>query len=140
MNKCYFKNKINIKKNKKILLSKNVISLFGVDLPEKFALYALQKIKGIGLAIAKKILNHFKIDYFAKLYEIDKKFITDIKNYIDENIFIGNEVISMTKSNINNLIKNNSYRGMRHLLGLPIKGSKANGKTAKKLNPKRIKN
>lgn len=83
---------------------------------------------------SKKILETVKIPYMTKvsaLTEEDQKKISDeLKNYVLESD-LKREVAAAIKR----LKEIKCYRGMRHNLGLPVRGqlTRKNAKTAKKL-------
>jgi small subunit ribosomal protein S13 len=95
---------------------------------------ALTNIYGIGRVRSRKILDKVQINYLAKvatLTEDDHKKISDeLKNYVLESD-LKREVASAIKR----LKEIKCYRGMRHNLGLPVRGqlTRKNAKTAKKL-------
>lgn len=95
---------------------------------------ALTNIYGIGRMRSKKILETVKIPYMTKvsaLTEEDQKKISDeLKNYVLESD-LKREVAAAIKR----LKEIKCYRGMRHNLGLPVRGqlTRKNAKTAKKL-------
>lgn len=107
----------------------------GHVLPDKKSIWiALTHIYGIGQTRSAKILADIKIDPRKKVAELtdeEKKSISDeLKNYVLEN-----DLRREVQSNIKRLKEIKCYRGMRHNLGLPVRGqsTKKNGRTAKKL-------
>lgn len=62
-------------------------------------------------------------------------------NYIEDysKISINDTIVKHTNDNIQKLIDNRSYRGLRHRNGLPVRGQRThtNRKTARKLNKTR---
>lgn len=95
---------------------------------------ALTNIYGIGRVRSRKILDTLGINYMSKvadLTEDDQKKISDeLKNYVLESD-LKREVASAIKR----LKEIKCYRGMRHNLGLPVRGqlTRKNARTAKKL-------
>ncbi|MDR0369464.1 MAG: 30S ribosomal protein S13 [Candidatus Peribacteria bacterium] len=95
---------------------------------------ALTNIYGIGRVRSKKILDTIGINHMTKvenLSEDDQKKISDeLKNYVLESD-LKREVASAIKR----LKEIKCYRGMRHNLGLPVRGqlTRKNARTAKKL-------
>ncbi len=109
--------------------------LSGHVLPENKSIWiGLTSVYGIGLKRSKTILANAKIDYLKKVKDItedeQKKILEQIKNYILEND-LKREIAFAIKR----LKEIKCYRGMRHNLGLPVRGqlTRKNGKTAKKL-------
>lgn len=91
-------------------------------------------IYGIGRPKSKAILTSVGIDPFTKVRDIteeqEKKIVEYLKGCVLENDL---------KREVNGFIKRmkeiKCYKGMRHNLGLPVRGqvTRKNGKTAKKL-------
>lgn len=104
-------------------------------LPEDKSIWiALTNIYGVGRVRSKKILEAVKIPYLTKvaaLTEEDQKKISDeLKKYVLESD-LKREVAAAIKR----LKEIKCYRGMRHNLGLPVRGqlTRKNARTAKKL-------
>lgn len=109
--------------------------LMGHVLPEEKSIWiALTNIYGIGRERSKKILGALDIPFMKKVKEIseeEQKMISDeLKKYVLEND-LKREVASAIKR----LKEIKCYRGMRHNLGLPVRGqlTRKNGRTAKKI-------
>ncbi|MDO4713601.1 MAG: 30S ribosomal protein S13 [bacterium] len=109
--------------------------LMGHVLPEEKSIWiALTAIYGIGRERSKKILNTLEINFMKKVKDIseeEQKLISDeLKKYVLEND-LKREVASAIKR----LKEIKCYRGMRHNLGLPVRGqlTRKNARTAKKL-------
>ena len=109
--------------------------LMGHVLPEEKAIWiALTNIYGIGRERSKKILAALNIEIMKKVKDIseeEQKMISDeLKKYVLEND-LKREVAAAIKR----LKEIKCYRGMRHNLGLPVRGqlTRKNARTAKKL-------
>lgn len=104
-------------------------------LPENKSIWIwLTSLYGIGLKRSKTILEAAKIDYLTKVKDIaedqQKKILEQIMKYVLEND-LKREIAFAIKR----LKEIKCYRGMRHNLGLPVRGqlTRKNSKTAKKL-------
>ena len=109
--------------------------LMGHVLPEEKSIWiALTNIYGIGRERSKKILAALNIEIMKKVKDIseeEQKMISDeLKKYVLEND-LKREVAAAIKR----LKEIKCYRGMRHNLGLPVRGqlTRKNARTAKKL-------
>ena len=109
--------------------------LMGHVLPEEKSIWiALTNIYGIGRERSKKILAALNIEIMKKVKHIseeEQKMISDeLKKYVLEND-LKREVAAAIKR----LKEIKCYRGMRHNLGLPVRGqlTRKNARTAKKL-------
>ena len=109
--------------------------LMGHVLPEEKSIWiALTNIYGIGRERSKKILAALNIEIMKKVKDIseeEQKMIShELKKYVLEND-LKREVAAAIKR----LKEIKCYRGMRHNLGLPVRGqlTRKNARTAKKL-------
>ncbi|MDR2286751.1 MAG: 30S ribosomal protein S13 [Prevotellaceae bacterium] len=106
----------------------------GVDLPKnKRGEIGLTYIFGIGRSTARKILNEASIDYNVKVKDWNDEQVTNIRNIIGQNYKIEGELRSSIQLNIKRLMDIGCYRGIRHRLGLPVRGqsTKNNARTRK---------
>ena len=106
----------------------------GVDLPKnKRGEIGLTYIFGIGRSSARKILDKCGIDYDTKVSEWDDDQIAKIRTEINEEYKIEGELRSTVQMNIKRLMDIGCYRGIRHRVGLPVRGqsTKNNARTRK---------
>ncbi len=106
----------------------------GVDIPsDKRGEIALTYIFGIGRSRAKKILLEVKVDPNIKVSDWNDKEITAIREMISNNYKIEGELRSEVQLNIKRLMDIGCYRGIRHRMGLPLRGqsTKNNARTRK---------
>jgi small subunit ribosomal protein S13 len=108
--------------------------LVGVDIPDnKRGEIALTYIFGIGKSSAAKILAKAGIDknIKAKDWTDDQK--SDIRTIINEELKIEGELKSEVQLSIKRLMDIGCYRGIRHRIGLPVRGqsTKNNARTRK---------
>ena len=106
----------------------------GVDLPNnKRGVIGLTYIFGIGRQSAKKILDDCGIDYDIKVNEWDDDQIAKIRTIIANEYKIEGELRSAVQMNIKRLMDIGCYRGIRHRIGLPVRGqsTKNNARTRK---------
>lgn len=106
----------------------------GVDLPNnKHGDIGLTYIYGIGRRLAVKILNEAGVDPNQKVSEWNDNQLNAIRKIITEKIKVEGSLRSETQLNIKRLIDVGSYRGMRHRMGLPVRGqnTQTNARTRK---------
>ncbi|MBE6225000.1 MAG: 30S ribosomal protein S13 [Bacteroidales bacterium] len=106
----------------------------GVDLPKnKRGEIGLTYIFGIGHSSAKKILSKNGIDFNIKVQDWTDDQIAAIRATIAEEYKIEGELRSAIQLNIKRLMDIGCYRGIRHRLGLPVRGqsTKNNARTRK---------
>ncbi|GAB4298499.1 MAG: 30S ribosomal protein S13 [Marinilabiliales bacterium] len=104
----------------------------GVDIPDKKrGEIALTYIYGIGRSSAGKILDEAGIDRNLKVSEWNDDQLAAVRNIINEKYKIEGELRSEVSMNIKRLMDIGSYRGIRHRIGLPVRGqsTKNNART-----------
>jgi small subunit ribosomal protein S13 len=96
----------------------------GVDLPKhKRGEIGLTYIFGIGRSTAQKILNESGISFDKKVEEWNDDELNKIRGIITE-MKVEGALRSEVQLNIKRLVDINSYRGMRHRAGLPVRGQR----------------
>ena len=106
----------------------------GVDLPNnKRGEIGLTYIFGIGRSSARKIHEECGIDFDTKVNEWNDDQIAKIRTLIANEYKIEGELRSSVQMNIKRLMDIGCYRGIRHRLGLPVRGqsTKNNARTRK---------
>ena len=109
--------------------------IVGVDLPKnKRGVIGLTYIYGIGRSTASKILAAAGISEDIKVSEWTDEQVGAIRSTIaDMGIKVEGECRSLVQLNIKRLMDIGCYRGIRHRLGLPVRGqsTKNNARTRK---------
>ena len=106
----------------------------GIDLPKnKRGVIGLTYIFGIGKSTAQKILETAGVDESKKVIDWDDDEINGIRKAISDTYKVEGELRSETQLNIKRLMDSGSQRGIRHRLGLPLRGqrTKNNSRTRK---------
>jgi small subunit ribosomal protein S13 len=106
----------------------------GVDIPaNKRGEIALTYIYGIGRSKSQAILNEVGIDVNMKVKEWNDDQITAVRELIGATIKTEGELRSEVQLNIKRLMDIGCYRGIRHRIGLPLRGqcTKNNARTRK---------
>lgn len=106
----------------------------GVDIPaNKRVVVSLAYLHGIGQTSAEQICNVLGIDENQRAHELTEDELSRIGSYVDKNFVIEGELRRLEGANINRLRKINSYRGIRHRRGLPVRGqrTRTNARTRK---------
>ena len=110
--------------------------LFNIQIPdEKRVIIGLTYIKGIGISRSRSICAQLDIDTKTTyMKDLTKNQLAFLISYIQKYFKIGQKVKSDQITNIKQLIKISSYRGLRHFKGLPLRGqrTKTNSKNARK--------
>lgn len=112
--------------------------LAGVDLPrDKRIQIALTYIFGIGPAIAEDILKVTGVNPDVRVKDLSEEDEQKLRAEIENNRLVEGDLRRDVAMNIKRLMDIGCYRGLRHRLGLPVRGqrTKTNARTRK--GPKR---
>ena len=106
----------------------------GIDLPKnKRGVIGLTYIYGIGLSFAKAILDEAKVSHDKKVQEWSDDESNAIRAIITDKYTVEGELRAETKMSVKRLMDIGCYRGIRHRIGLPLRGQKTknNSRTKK---------
>lgn len=110
------------------------IRIVGVDLPQnKRGEVGLTYIYGIGRSSAKKILEEASVDINIKVKDWTDDQAAKIREIIGAGYKVEGDLRSEVQLNIKRLMDIGCYRGIRHRIGLPLRGqsTKNNARTRK---------
>ena len=108
--------------------------IVGVDIPSnKRGEIALTYIYGIGRSRSQLILKEAGVDKDVKVSEWNDDQFSAIRKVITDNYKVEGELRSEYQLNIKRLMDIGCYRGIRHRLGMPVRGqsTKNNARTRK---------
>ncbi|MCW3086414.1 MAG: rpsM [Bacteroidetes bacterium] len=106
----------------------------GIDLPNnKRGEIGLTYIFGIGRSTAKKVLAEAGIDVNTKVQDWNDEQLTAIRTILNDKYKLEGALRSEVQLHIKRLMDIGSYRGIRHRIGLPVRGqtTKNNARTRK---------
>jgi small subunit ribosomal protein S13 len=106
----------------------------GIDLPKnKRGVIGLTYIYGVGRSTSSEILKAAGISEDKKVNEWNDDELAAIRTYISETVKVEGELRSEVQLNIKRLMDIGCQRGIRHRLGLPLRGqrTKNNSRTRK---------
>lgn len=110
------------------------IRIVGVDLPQnKRGEVGLTYIYGIGRSSAKRILEKAGVDINIKVKDWTDDQAAKIREIIGAEYKVEGDLRSEVQLNIKRLMDIGCYRGIRHRIGLPVRGqsTKNNARTRK---------
>jgi small subunit ribosomal protein S13 len=110
------------------------IRIVGVDLPQnKRGEVGLTYIYGIGRSSSKQILDEAGVDLDTKVKDWTDDQAAKIREIIGAKFKVEGDLRSEVQLNIKRLMDIGCYRGIRHRLGLPLRGqsTKNNARTRK---------
>ncbi|MFO8059299.1 MAG: 30S ribosomal protein S13 [Bacillota bacterium] len=106
----------------------------GVDLPrDKRIVVALTRIYGIGMSLARDIVEQAGIDENTRVRDLAEVEVSKLRQIIDDNVMVEGELRRENQQNIRRLMDIGCYRGIRHRRGMPVRGqrTKTNARTRK---------
>jgi len=110
----------------------------GVDIPrDKKVDISLSYIYGIGRPTAEGICGAVQVSGDTKVRDLTEDEVGRIREYIDKNLIVEGERRTQVRKDIQRLIEINSYRGVRHRRGLPVRGQRTRTNARTKRGPKR---
>ena len=106
----------------------------GVDLPrEKRVEIGLTYVYGIGHSSAVRILNEAGVSLDTRVRDLTDEEVSRIRDVIDRTQTVEGDLRRDVSLNIKRLMEIGCYRGIRHRIGLPVRGqsTKNNARTRK---------
>ncbi len=106
----------------------------GVDIPKKKRLeVALTYIYGVGLKRSQDIIKELGLNLDMKAEELTEAQAAQLTTYIQTTYTVEGDLRREVQGNIKRLISIGCYRGIRHRLGLPVRGQRTstNARTRK---------
>lgn len=106
----------------------------GVDLPKNERVeIGLTRIYGIGRSLSKKILDETGVNPNVRVKELKDEDIVKIRASIEREFRVEGDLRRENSMNVKRLMDIGCYRGIRHRLGLPVRGqrTKTNARTRK---------
>ena len=108
--------------------------------------YSLAKLYGFGIQLSNLMLNDLNIGYNCRIKDLNQSTIIKIIKWVEKNkIIIESALKQKIVLDINRLKYIKTYRGLRHIYGLPVRGqrTKTNASSVKRktsLHVNKIKN
>ncbi|MDR1378525.1 MAG: 30S ribosomal protein S13 [Synergistaceae bacterium] len=110
----------------------------GVDLPrEKRIEIALTYIFGIGLPTSQKILEKTGVNPDVRVKDLTEEDAQKLRREIEDHYRVEGDLRREVSMNIKRLIDIGCYRGIRHKLGLPVRGQKTKTNARTRKGPRR---
>ncbi|OHA06684.1 MAG: 30S ribosomal protein S13 [Candidatus Sungbacteria bacterium RIFCSPLOWO2_01_FULL_47_10] len=106
--------------------------IVGTNIPDnKKVEFALAYIYGVGLPLARKIVKQAQINPDKRAKELLPEEINRIRDIVEKNFKVEGDLRREIMMNIKRLRETGSYRGSRHIRGLPVHGqrTKTNSRT-----------
>jgi small subunit ribosomal protein S13 len=102
----------------------------GVNIPDNKQIeIALTYIYGIGRSLSRKVLDEAKIERTKKASELNAQELARLKDTIEKEYKIEGELKRQVLMNIKRLKDIGSWKGFRHIKGLPTRGQRTKTNT-----------
>ena len=110
----------------------------GVDLPKNERIeIGLTRIFGIGRSTSKKILAETGINPDTRVKDLRDDEIVKIRTVIDRDYKVEGDLRKEISMNIKRLMDIGCYRGLRHRMGLPVRGQRTSTNARTRKGPKK---
>ncbi len=110
----------------------------GVDLPKNERIeIGLTRIFGIGRSLSQKILSETKINPHTRGKDLTDEDTVKIRAVIERDFRVEGDLRRDNSMNIKRLLDIGSYRGLRHRLGLPVRGQRTRTNARTRKGPRR---
>lgn len=112
--------------------------ILGVDIPgDKRSVVALTYIFGIGRHRAVEILRQVGVDESVRAKDLSEDELSRIAGTIENNYTIEGELRRQVQQNVSRLRDIRCYRGLRHRMGLPVRGQRTRTNARQRKGPRK---
>lgn len=108
--------------------------IIGIDIPDNKRLeVSLTYLYGIGRKLSNEIIAKLGLDPNMKAHNLNEDDVAKINAILQSEYVVEGDLRRQIQNNIKRLISIHSYRGLRHRLGLPVRGqrTRTNARTRK---------
>jgi small subunit ribosomal protein S13 len=108
--------------------------VIGIDIPDNKRLeVSLTYIYGIGRKLSNQIIDELGLNKDARAKTLNEDQIAQLNAILQSKYVVEGDLRRQVQNNIKRMIGINCYRGMRHRLGLPVRGqrTRTNARTRK---------
>lgn len=108
--------------------------IIGIDIPPNKRLeVSFTYLYGIGRNLSKELIAKLGLDPNMRAGKLTDEDIAKINSMLQSEYVVEGDLRRQVQNNIKRLISIHSYRGMRHKVGLPVRGqrTKTNARTRK---------
>ena len=106
----------------------------GINIPDNKKIeISLTYLYGVGRSLSQKILTATNVDLNKRAKDLTQEEVSRIKEFMEKNYKVEGELRQVIKQNIGLLKDLQTYRGVRHLRHLPVRGqrTKTNSRTVR---------
>lgn len=112
--------------------------ILGVDIPnDKKTLISLQYLYGVGPAVARELCEKAGVNPDSRARELSDEEISRLAIILERDYTVEGPLRRQVTQNINRLRDIKCYRGIRHRLGLPVRGQRTRTNARTRKGPKK---
>jgi small subunit ribosomal protein S13 len=112
--------------------------LLGVDIPnDRATVVSLTYLYGVGPKVARELCHKAGVNPHAKAKELREDEVARIAALLDKDYTVEGQLRRQVAQNIARLKDINSYRGLRHRRGLPVRGQRTRTNARTRKGPKK---
>ncbi len=111
-----------------------MVRVIGKEIPDNKRLHiSLTYIYGIGHKLSEKVIQELKLNPAMKARELSADELAKLNSVLTSKYMVEGDLRRHVQNNIKRLIGIHCYRGLRHRLGLPVRGQRTqcNARTRK---------
>lgn len=108
--------------------------VIGIDIPDNKRLeISLMYIYGVGRKLANDICEKLGLDRNMRAHKLSQDDIARLNATLQADYVVEGDLRRQIQNNIKRLVSIHSYRGLRHRIGLPVRGqrTRTNSRTRK---------
>jgi small subunit ribosomal protein S13 len=98
---------------------------------------ALTYIYGIGKSTSLKVLRSCNINPDTKVRDLTDDEVVRLRNYIDQNLKVEGDLRREVAQNIKRKMEIGCYQGLRHRMGLPVRGQRTHTNARTRKGPRK---
>ncbi len=115
-----------------------MVRIVGVDIPDNKRLeVGLRYLYGIGPVLSRQIIDRLKLNPDMRARQLSADDVARITNLLQAEFTIEGDLRRQVQNNIKRLVNIHCYRGMRHKLGLPVRGQRTRTNARTRKGPRR---
>lgn len=115
-----------------------MVRVLGVDIPDKKRIeVSLRYLYGIGPTLAREVIERLHLNPDLRANQLSADDVAKINALLQAEYTIEGDLRRQVQNNIKRLIGIHCYRGMRHRLGLPVRGQRTRTNARTRKGPRR---
>jgi small subunit ribosomal protein S13 len=115
-----------------------VARIAGVDIPrDKPVEISLTYIYGVGRHRAQKAVEQVGITFGTRVRDLTDDEVIKLREFVEDNYKIEGDLRREVSQNVKRLMEIGCYRGLRHRMGLPVRGQRTHTNARARKGPRK---